>query len=131
MSWARKKKASESALELVNLPKTGRVSLEDLEVVIMAADASAPLLPPKPAAEPPPAAPAAAAILRAKRRDALGVSRYIASCWICAFHYYKGFGTDTRYGVEVTGDYWPSATAWSAARHYFSWEQQCDGELEH
>ena len=80
------------------------------------ADASAPLLPPKPAAEAPPAP-----IPRAKRRDALGVSRYIASCWICAFHYYKGFGAENRYGIAVTGNYWPSASAWDSARHYFSW----------
>ena len=80
------------------------------------ADASAPLLPPKP-----PAAAAPAPIPRAKRRNALGVSRYIASCWICAFHYYKGFGSENRYGIAVTGNYWPSAGAWDGARHYFSW----------
>ena len=81
------------------------------------ADASAPLLPPKP----PAAAAAPAPIPRAKRRNALGVSRYIASCWICAFHYYKGFGSENRYGIAVTGNYWPSAGAWDGARHYFSW----------
>ena len=52
----------------------------------MKPDASAPLLPTAHAAseEKPPVQ------KRAKRRNALNLSRYLASCWIVAYHYYSG-----------------------------------------
>ena len=83
----------------------------------MKPDASAPLLPTAHAAseEKPPVQ------KRAKRRNALNLSRYLASCWIVAYHYYSIFGDPYVYSTAVTADYWPSKHAWEAARDWFSW----------